>query len=76
MVDATNKTPVEAAAFADAVAREQRLTAFRAGNLGFVDAEQLTAELCAAGDADIRERERLAEKALREAGARLRAGAI
>jgi hypothetical protein len=58
------------------VAHEKRLAAFRDGKLSYYEAEEITAQLCAAGDL---ERRREAEKAAREQkelGARLRAGVI
>jgi hypothetical protein len=70
------KKEIKQAAFNDAVRREERLNLLRAGKLSHIEAELLTAELCAQGDATKREAEEKAEKASRELGARLRAGAV
>jgi hypothetical protein len=71
-----HENPVDAAAFADSVERERKLSLFRSGKLPFVEAERVTAELCAAGDAAKRARDEQATREERERGARLRAGVI
>jgi hypothetical protein len=59
-----------------AVEHEKTMIAFRAGELPYFKAEQVTAKLCAEGDADRRQKAERAERARRELGARLRAGVI
>jgi hypothetical protein len=58
------------------VAHEKRLAAFRDGKLSYYDAEELTQQLCGAGDALKRQAAEKLEKEKRELGARLRAGTI
>lgn len=65
---------IDAAAHADAVERERRMTLFRAGKLSFVAAEQMTAELCL--QVVKRQREEQRERDRRQLGARLRGGTI
>jgi hypothetical protein len=68
--------PIEAPEFADQVDRERRMNLFRSGLCNRFDAEVITAEECAKGDAIKREAAEKREKALREKGARLRAGGV
>jgi hypothetical protein len=75
MLDGNNKA-VEAAEFADQVDRERRMTLFRNGLLNRFDAEMITAEECAKGDALKRAKAEQHEREGRERGARLRVGTI
>jgi hypothetical protein len=76
LTQAGDKKAIEAAEFADQVDRERRMTLFRNGLLNRFDAEVLTQEECAKGDAVKREAAEKRAKELREHGARLRAGTI
>jgi hypothetical protein len=58
------------------VAHEKRLAAFRDGKLSYYEAEEITAQLCAQGDAARRAEAEEDERKKRELGARLRAGTI
>jgi hypothetical protein len=66
----------EQAEFNARVKREEKMILFREGKLSFLEAEQITAELCAQGDQLRREEAEQAEREARERGARLRAGSI
>jgi hypothetical protein len=70
------QSAVDAAAFAEAVERERKLTAFREGRLPFVQAEMITSELCAQGDAVKRAAAEQATREERERAARRRQGGI
>jgi hypothetical protein len=67
---------VEIAELQALVDREKKMTAFRNGQLNRYDAETITAEEIAKGDALKREAAEKLEKEKRELGARLRAGTI
>jgi hypothetical protein len=65
---------VNAAEFALEVERQRKIALLKAGKLSPFEAESLTAELCAVGDAGRRRVAEQAERDSREIGARLRAG--
>jgi hypothetical protein len=58
------------------IRREEKMILFREGRLSFVEAEQITAELCAQGDQLRREQAEQSEREARQRGARLRSGGI
>jgi hypothetical protein len=74
------KTPeeraIEEARLQALIDRERKMDAFRAGRLNRYDAETITAEECAKGDAAKRAQAEQDERQKRELGARLRAGVI
>ena len=67
---------VEIAELQALVDREKKMTAFRNGQLNRYDAETITAEECAKGDAAKRAKAEQDERDRKELGARLRAGVI
>jgi hypothetical protein len=72
----TERRAAKQAEFDRLVAHEKRLTAFRDGKLSYYEAEEITAQLCAQGDAAKRAQAEQDERDRKELGARLRAGVI
>jgi hypothetical protein len=70
------KRAIKQAEFDRLVAREKQMTAFRNGQLSRFEAELISAEECAKGDAIKRQAAEKLEREKRELGARLRAGTI
>jgi hypothetical protein len=70
------KRAIKQAEFDERLEHEKRVRAFRDGRLNRFDAEELTQQLCAQGDAAKRAQAEQDEREKRELGARLRAGTI